>query len=103
MPTTTQPERLTHSTLDGLRAKALPPVIRRMDDVVGEIASLPGQHATFRGGDLERAYLVGREDMETERKELVDALAALVECPDYRGINTHEMTAARALLFKHQA
>ena len=30
--------------------------------------------------------------------ELVEALEALANCPDYRGIATHEMSAARAAL-----
>lgn len=32
--------------------------------------------------------------------ELLVALVALVECPDYRGRKTHEMTAARAAIAK---
>lgn len=32
--------------------------------------------------------------------ELLEALKALVNCPDYKGINTHEMNAARAAIAK---
>ena len=35
---------------------------------------------------------------EKERAALLDALKALTNCPDYRGINTHEMDTARALI-----
>ena len=35
-----------------------------------------------------------------ERDQLLEVLKALVNCPDYKGINTHEMTAARAAIAK---
>lgn len=36
--------------------------------------------------------------LRQERDELREALRAIVECPDYRSIHTHEMNQARALL-----
>lgn len=45
--------------------------------------------------------LMGKfETIEEINAELLEALKAVVDCPDYKGIHTHEMNAARAAIRK---
>jgi hypothetical protein len=66
-----------------------------------------GQIMIARIGDL--PWIDGKSDWMTEQAnarlisaapELLAALEALVECPDYRGISTHEMSHAREAIAK---
>lgn len=55
-------KKLTHGLLNELYDRASQDLRDRIADVTGQIAALPNGMTTFREGDLQHAYLVGRED-----------------------------------------
>jgi hypothetical protein len=89
MPTTTLPKLsemlgLPQCLTDAERGTAIAVYNHR-----GESAALKSAH-----------NMIGKRlaALEAQNAELREALRSLAECPDYRGIQTHEMITARALL-----
>jgi len=58
------------------------------------------QAALCQSRPADSALAAELADARNQARELRVALKAFVDCPDYRGIKTHEMAAARAALAK---
>lgn len=79
----------------------------RVDELQFVVEGPGGHHlATVPIGSCRDGVLLPRDVMVEYARlfaaapELLAALQAMVDCPDYRGIATHEMTNARKVLAK---